>query len=70
MAKTPRQREQNDRGEASAEKPMRRAEAAEAMERFKTLARALLAVPLDKLRAEQSRAKERRQKKRVKQGRA
>ena len=55
MAKTPRQHEQSDRGEASAGKPMTRAEAAKAMERFKSLTRDLLKIPREKIEAEEQR---------------
>ena len=65
MEKTPRQREQSDKAEESAEKPLTYAEAAEAMDRFKTLTKALLVVPVAKVRAERARSKRQRIMKKV-----
>jgi hypothetical protein len=53
MDKPPRPPERNDSTEASAEKPLTKAGAVKAMERFKNLTRSLLNVPQEKLRAEQ-----------------
>ncbi len=45
--------ESHGKGEATAEKPLTKTEAAEAMNRFKNLVRQLIAVPREKLEAEQ-----------------
>ena len=60
MAKIPRQREQSAKGEADTEKPMTKAEAPQAMERFKTLARKLLAVPRAAIEEEERKFRQKR----------
>ena len=55
MARTPRRRERSGSTEADAEKPMTKAEAAKAMDRFKDLTRRLLKVPRERLQAEEER---------------
>ena len=65
MAKTPRQRERSDSTGAGADrKPMTKAEAAKAMDRFKDLTRGLLNVSKEQLRAEEERHMRERPKKR------
>jgi hypothetical protein len=55
MARSPRQRERSDKAEADAQKPMTKAEAVEAMGRFKTLTRQLLGVTREQLKDEEDR---------------
>jgi hypothetical protein len=67
MARTPRQRERSDSAEASAaKKPMTKAEAEKAMDRFKNLTRRLLNVSREQLMAEEQRHKSMRPKRKRK----
>lgn len=66
MATSRRPHEGHAKGEASPEEPLTTQEAAEAMNRFKSLTRALINVPRAKIEAEQKRYNESRPKRRQK----
>jgi hypothetical protein len=61
-------RDRSDSTEASAGKPLTKAEAAKAMDRFKNLTRTLLNVPREKLNAEQQRYEQSKAKGRPQKG--
>jgi hypothetical protein len=65
MRQKRRRSESHGKGEASAEKPLTKGEAAEAMNRFRNLTRQLLAVPREKLEAEMRLYEKRRKSRKV-----